>query len=93
MQLAHQRKEATSIAPAAASHQVSNPFTLAGEHTDSSGDSTRLVALRLQLARYGLSACTLSGKELLLTGPGTSRLAPDIRSAWMYLRQLDGRMA
>jgi hypothetical protein len=90
--LTHQRKEAAPAGMEAASYQVSNPFTLAGEHPDDSEEPGRLQALRAQLARHGLTACSLCGSELLLTGPGVSQLAPDVRGAWLVLRALEGRL-
>jgi hypothetical protein len=93
MQLVHQSKEAAGGPIHAASLQVSNPFTLTGEHPDCTEDSALLQVLRRQLARHGLSAFSLCGSELLVSGPGVSHVAPDVRGAWAVLRALEGRFA
>lgn len=61
------------------------------EQTECASDGARLEALRRQFCEFGLSVHQLTGAELVVTGPGApSRCVPDIRSGWLYLRQLRG---
>lgn len=48
-----------------------------------------LEALRRGLAAVGMSCFQLHGSELAVTGPGClPKALPDVRSGWVYLRQL-----
>lgn len=61
------------------------------EPSECDTDGERLESLRRQFLSLGLSVHQLTGAEMVVTGPGApSRSVPDIRSGWLYLRQMRG---
>lgn len=77
----------------AAPSQTKQPDAEAGGQRKHTPDGDLLATLRLQLARHGLQLSQTCGTELVLTGPGLSHLAPDLRSAWLLVRCLNGGRA
>jgi hypothetical protein len=91
MQVTPQTCERVASRQANATRPISSHLTQASEVPNDSADSGRLQALSRQLARHGLLVVPLCGEELLLSGAAGSLMAPDMRSAWLYVRQLEGR--
>lgn len=74
----------------AAPSQALYPSNLAAGPFDSSAEAARMESLRSQLARHRVQVAETCGSGLLLSGGGFSVCAPDMRSAWVFLRTLNG---
>jgi hypothetical protein len=82
--------EAAAHSPKQTAALISNPAH-ASEHEQSATGADALEVLRRQYAEFGLSLFQLTGRTLVATGPGVpTRTMPDMRCAWMYLRQMRG---
>lgn len=54
-------------------------------------DADALESLQRHYSAFGLSLFPLAGRALVVTGAGVpTRTMPDIRCAWLYLRQIRG---
>jgi hypothetical protein len=61
------------------------------ERTECATDPGTLEDLQRRYTAHGLNLFQLAGRVLVATGPGVpSRTMPDLRCAWLYLRQLTG---
>jgi hypothetical protein len=86
-----QMREAAAHSPKQTAAPISNPAHRS-EHTQSATEHDALEALQRQYAEFGLSLFQLMGRSVVATGPGVAaRTMPDLRCAWMYLRQIRGR--
>lgn len=70
--------------------QALYPSNLAAGRSDFSAEEARIQSLRGQLARHRVELAESVGSGLLLSGAGFSVCAPDMRSAWVFLRTLNG---